>query len=334
MADAESAPCPPEEKCPDSTDDASPARYDERRDVFAQASKESPSCCKAKTALRHECAGVHEAEDRIERAVSTAARSVYSALGQRFFGVAAAEAESKGQEPPRDVERDDPAENAQLVKATAKRLGADLVGICRLNPAWVYSHDRGGDSVAIPETHQSVVVMAVAMDAERLRLSPRPAATAATLIGYMRMAICAAGLAQFIRGLGYRAIACGNDTALSIPLAVDAGLGEMGRHGSLITDEFGPGVRLCKVITNLPLEPDPPVDLGVEAKCRECQLCVEACPAGAIDGQPEPSVKTASSSNNAGPLRWPVDGKKCHAYWQEIGGNCATCIPACPFQPR
>jgi len=32
-------------------------------------------------------------------------------------------------------------------------------------------------------------------------------------------------LAKFIASLGYKAIACGNDTALSIPLAVDAGLG-------------------------------------------------------------------------------------------------------------
>ena len=72
-------------------------------------------------------------------------------------------------------------------------------------------------------------------------------------------------LAEFIRILGYKAIPMGNDTSLSIPLAIDAGLGELGRHGLLITPEYGPCVRLCKVFTDLPLEPDKPIQFGVTA---------------------------------------------------------------------
>jgi len=66
------------------------------------------------------------------------------------------------------------------------------------------------------------------------------------------MAFVATSLAEFIRLLGHDAIPAGNDMALSIPLAVDAGLGELGRNGLLITKEFGPRLRLCKVFTNLP----------------------------------------------------------------------------------
>jgi len=77
--------------------------------------------------------------------------------------------------------------------------------------------------------------------------------SAATGLGYSKMAFVSSLLAQFVRNIGYQALPCGNDTALSIPLAVDAGLGELGRNGLLITPQFGPRVRLCKVFTDLPL---------------------------------------------------------------------------------
>lgn len=43
-----------------------------------------------------------------------------------------------------------------------------------------------------------------------------------------------------------------NDISLSIPLAIEAGLGELGRNGLLITKDFGPCVRLCKIFTTCP----------------------------------------------------------------------------------
>ena len=49
-----------------------------------------------------------------------------------------------------------------------------------------------------------------------------------------------------------------------MPAAVDAGLGEMGRFGYLITKELGPRVRIFAVTTGLPLVADNPVDIGVE----------------------------------------------------------------------
>ena len=51
-------------------------------------------------------------------------------------------------------------------------------------------------------------------------------------------------------------------TAILPPLAVDAGLGEVGRLGYLMTKEFGPRIRLSAVTTNLTLVPDKPVDNG------------------------------------------------------------------------
>ena len=75
-------------------------------------------------------------------------------------------------------------------------------------------------------------------------------------------------IAQYIRNLGYQAIPSMNDTALAIPYALEAGLGEYGRHGLLITPEFGPRLRLGKIFTNLPLERDRPTSFGVEKRTR------------------------------------------------------------------
>jgi epoxyqueuosine reductase QueG len=47
-------------------------------------------------------------------------------------------------------------------------------------------------------------------------------------------------VAAFIRGLVHQAVPSGNDTAL----AIADGLGELGRMGLLITEKFGPCVRL------------------------------------------------------------------------------------------
>ena len=138
-------------------------------------------------------------------------------------------------------------------------------------------------------------------------------------------------MAEFIRNLGYKAIPMGNDTALSIPLAIDAGLGQLGRNGLLITPEYGPCIRICKVFTDLPLFVDKPIEFGVTKFCKTCSKCADACEADAIQKTNEPSFKTECISNNQGILRWAVNHDKCYSFWIENGGDCSNCIAACPF---
>jgi reductive dehalogenase len=155
-------------------------------------------------------------------------------------------------------------------------------------------------------------------------------ASAATGRGYSAMAVSAISVAEYLRRLGYQAIPSGNDTALSIPLAVDAGLGTMGRSGVLLTPEYGPFVRLCKVFTDLPLLPDTPRN-SAEAYCAKCDRCVEACPAGAISDAPKPSFEITGPWNRPGVLRWAVNGQRCLAFWERNGTSCATCLAVCPY---
>lgn len=227
-----------------------------------------------------------------------------------------------------------PAVMSRQIKQVAHTYGAAQVGICRFNKKWLYSYDMEGNDVDIPEEFQYAVVMAIAMDENNIARSPTFAASAETALGYSRMAFCIACLAEFIRNLGYQAIPMGNDTGLSIPLAVDAGLGELGRLGLLITPDFGPCVRLCKVITDMPLVPDRPIRFGVTEFCRKCNNCVEACKADAIQKDKEPSYALACPSNNQGILRWAVNHDKCYQFWVDNGSDCSNCISACPFDKR
>ncbi|MFB0560931.1 MAG: reductive dehalogenase [Candidatus Lokiarchaeia archaeon] len=243
-----------------------------------------------------------------------------------------------------------PEELSFLVKKAAKTYGADLVGICELDHRWVYSHhwvrpnnvhkeivfkdtaepDETDEEFVIPSDVKHAVVIAIEMDIGLMRNSPAPLCEVTTGLGYSRMVFLTACLAEFIRGLGYTAIPCANDTALSIPLAISAGLGQVGRSGLLITPEFGPSVRICKVFTNMPLENDKPIDFGVTEFCKNCRRCVESCPTEAISFG-ERTKEPTTISNNPGVLKWPINPEKCLALWKENGISCSNCIAVCPF---
>jgi len=220
---------------------------------------------------------------------------------------------------------DDPGKMNACVKRAAKLFGASLIGVCKLNRDWLYAE------VDIREKFENIVVMAVEMDADGIAASPTAPAAAATGVGYSKMTFILACMGEFIRNLAYEAIQCGNDTALSIPLAIDAGLGELGRNGLLITPQYGPRVRLCKIFTDLPLEPDKPIEFGVKEFCKKCKLCSEHCEADAISVEDEPSFEISCRSNNPGALKWHVDVERCYLYWCENGADCSNCIKVCPY---
>lgn len=233
------------------------------------------------------------------------------------------------------LETIDLVDMSRKVKKVAKLLGADLVGICELDSRWVYSrwynlHNRENAPLEVPDGCNWAIAMAVEMDYEMFRTSPTEIEGAATGMGYSRMAFVAGSLAHFIRNLGYTAIPCGNDTAMSIPIAIDAGLGELGRNGLLITPKYGPRVRICKVITDLPLATDEPIEFGVAKFCEICRKCAENCPSQAIrDG--DRTDRPLNVSTSPGVLKWPVDAEKCFGFWAKNNSCCGNCIRVCPF---
>jgi epoxyqueuosine reductase len=76
---------------------------------------------------------------------------------------------------------------------------------------------------------------------------------------YNQVGRAAGKLANWIRGQGWNAEKQGGPASgemLLIPAAVSAGLGELGKHGSLINKEHGSIIRLSCVRTDLPLTPN------------------------------------------------------------------------------
>lgn len=233
------------------------------------------------------------------------------------------------------IDTSDPVVASRMIKRAARFFGADLVGICELNGLWVYAYVNNDVTdehtpMEIPDEYRYAIAMAIEMDYEYVQTSPAGGASAATGLAYSKMAFVAGLLAQFIRSLGYKAIPCGNDTALSIPIAIEAGLGELGRNGILVTEKLGPRVRLCKVFTDLPLIPDEPRFFGVEEFCRICMKCAEDCPSRAIP-YGEKTAEAPTVSNNPGVLKWAIDPEQCFKWWAANGADCANCIRVCPF---
>ncbi len=227
----------------------------------------------------------------------------------------------------------DPGRMSERIKEVARFYGADLVGITKVDPRWIYSHfyERAtGNHGELEMPLRYAIVMGIAMNWKWINNSPGYEASAATALAYSKMAELSAALAKYIRALGYPALPCGNDTAQSIPLAIDAGLGELGRNGLLISPEYGPRQRICKVFTDLPLEPDQPIDFGMRSFCETCHACASACPANAILWG-ERTTQPTSISNRKGILRWPVDVARCYLFWIENGTDCSNCVAACPW---
>ena len=135
----------------------------------------------------------------------------------------------------------------------------------------------------IPEGITNVIVLGKSMRHDLVRMSPTATAATSAAAGYAEDAVTLLALAQYIRSLGYQAIANQNDTNLAIPYAVQAGLGEYGRHGLVITKEYGPRVRFGRILTDMPLRHDKPISFGVEKTCEICRRCANNCPPQAID---------------------------------------------------
>ncbi|MGI9624416.1 MAG: 4Fe-4S double cluster binding domain-containing protein [Acidimicrobiales bacterium] len=236
-----------------------------------------------------------------------------------------------------DIKADvgDPATAARDIKHVAKVLGADLVGITDYDQRWMYTQrfsarTGGPKSNDIGEGLDHVVVIGQAMNQTLISSAPSALAGAATGLGYSQDVLVLLALAQYIRNLGYQAVPSMNDTALAIPYAIKAGLGEYGRNGLVITPELGPNVRFGKIFTDLPLAADRPIRLGVKETCGLCRRCSDGCPASAIPSG-RPSSKVLNESNIAGVKKWSVDGEKCFGYWSKINSDCAVCIRVCPY---
>ena len=197
---------------------------------------------------------------------------------------------------------------------------ADDIGITPMDPLYVF------EGYAIEEP--TVILLAVGHNYDRLKQVPSDETNGEGIadVGdqYARGTRSSFALAIWIRSLGYNARAFPGpmaDALLLIPAAVAAGLGELGKHGSLISRHFGAGVRLAAVTTDMPLVTTSSQPFGADEFCKSCQVCTNACPPGAISEQKQ-IVR--------GVERWYVNFDECIPAFAELSG-CAICIAECPW---
>ena len=228
-----------------------------------------------------------------------------------------------------------PALATRELKQVASTFGADLVGVTAHDERWVYTErfsqeGNGPKPNPLPDGLRHVIVIGQSMDDGLIKTAPSALSGTATGLGYSQDSTVLLGLAQYIRNLGYEAVASMNDTALAIPLALAAGLGEYGRHGLVISPELGPRFRIGKIFTDMPLQNDQPKTFGVKEFCEQCDRCADKCPAQAIP-YGEPSWQPINLSSIKGVKKWSVDGEKCFDYWSKINSDCAVCVRVCPY---
>src|SRR5918994_1990902 len=143
------------------------------------------------------------------------------------------------------IEVSDPAEMTKQIKAKAMELGANMVGICRLQPHMI---DLGEDV-----QHEFVIVACVAEDYDKVIHGANAVEEEAMRV-YAKCTEIATELAAYVRDLGYPAIAHHNGAS------------------------FRPGFAT----TDLPLVEDKPREFGVQDFCMNCNVCQLNCPGDAI----------------------------------------------------
>jgi len=216
-----------------------------------------------------------------------------------------------------------------FIKNLARYYGGLTVGITELKPYHVYSHVGRGEGVygdPIPVEHKYAVAITVEMDHDMIGPNPRLQGSMESAHQYVEGGRVAVQLAAYIRFLGYpaRAHIDGNYQVICPLVARDAGLGELGRMGLLMTPSHGPRIRLAVVTTDLELLTDTPLDgRDVIDFCTVCKKCANTCPSQSIPFDDRKEID--------GVLRWKIDADTCFRYWSTSGTDCGRCMSVCPY---
>lgn len=213
------------------------------------------------------------------------------------------------------------------VKKYTYFIGADQVGICKVPPRTVY-HDCA-DGTPFESDYKYAIVFLLRKDPDSVAAThgdewvDDPASWAV----YQRLAVISVTLARYIRNLGYpaRASCNGNYVTLMPQLIAEAGLGEFSRMGIVVNPFYGASHKAACVLCDLPLQPDQPIDFGLQDYCSRCTICAEQCPSGAIPFGEKVEYNGYKS--------WILNKKKCAIHCVTIGHGdiCQRCTKVCPF---
>jgi ferredoxin len=209
-----------------------------------------------------------------------------------------------------------PEQLTAMIRDRAAEVGLSTVGFAAYDPKYTYvEYSDGAD--------ENVIVCILEQAWAATQTVPSSRAERAAFQAYSQLNTCAASLAEYIQDLGYRARPhTEGGEAVVIHYAVQAGLGQLGLNGQLLTPSAGSRARISLITTNAPLVPGKPIDFGIHAICDRCQVCVRRCPVGAI-----PKTR----HEHRGIVKAPIKPERCFPVVVHNHG-CAICMKVCPIQ--
>lgn len=241
----------------------------------------------------------------------------------------------------------DPERMTAHIKATARFLRADEVGVGVLPRYAVYTHKAPPlpqvlyegtasleDLKPVDNNHPYVIGILIDQNLHTTLGSTGydGISGSQSMMAYLTSGLIACTLAAYIRNLGYNARAhhCANYELTLPPALISAGLGEMSRTGeSVLHPRLGFRHKAAAVTTDLPLVPDGPIDFGLREFCSNCKKCAEHCPSEAISFEKE-------QSQYNGYYKWVNSIEKCTQFRtsNREGSSCGRCMKVCPWNNK
>ena len=206
------------------------------------------------------------------------------------------------------------------LEAHCRNLGIGAIGYAKIPHKYIFQQK------AI--RYENAIVLAMEMNKEKLEFAPSKETGVMVHKTYNKLGKVSLKIAGRLKGMGF-GVHAGHPLmgqALYPALAVEAGMGWYGKHGMLITPDFGPRVRLAAIYTsikNLPFSTENP-HAWIEGFCENCKLCVKKCPPKAI-------YKT-SEVNTDGLIK-AISTRKCFLEFAENQG-CSVCLKNCLFNKK
>ncbi len=243
---------------------------------------------------------------------------------------------TKGKINPKKMPVPDPAAMTRHIKAVARYMGADVVTIAKAHPSFMYAGSRYvqdgiADDPYLKNTPEELVqkfpyliVTTTAWDHDKLQAHRHHIGDAAYHVSQMKGVMILKALEGYVKELGYNAV---RGVANPQASGVASGMGELGRNGLIINKKYGARIHMPDpIMTDLPLVPDQPVDIGVEDFCKVCRKCAINCPTN--------SITFGDKEVYNGVEKYKINWLTCYKLRPYVDGNwgsCLTCATVCPF---
>ena len=205
------------------------------------------------------------------------------------------------------------------IKTKARQLGFGEVGITKYDHHYTYESKKSW-----VKKYAHAICLAYEQSYESTQSIPSVAAEIVHSSTYRIEGAVSLDLADYIRSLGYHAqIHNPNDNSnVSIPVFVQAGLGQLGANGQLLSPHFGSRSRIMMIITDARVTYDQPIDYGIHRFCQICQVCVNRCPGRALMRE---KIWWRGVEKNK------LIYKRCRPVMARYLG-CGVCMKVCPIQ--